>query len=242
MLPREDMVFMAKSANKVQRYADMLDWMKKIGTLDQSLSTEERNLLHIAYKKCISAKRDALKLIIPIKLKEETKPNPKLQVIKEVKDSIEEELTKLCADAVNFTEQLIASKKLDKESEVFFSKMKGDFHRYVLEFIQNESARASHIKELNKAYKNALEIAENLKATHPLRLNVSLNYAIYFFEIEKKTQDACNLAMTAFEQATQEMAYIDEGTYQDTMKVMQLIRDNVSTWTNDKVEIHESES
>lgn len=242
MLAREDYIFMAKTANKVGRFQDMLEYMRKVSNMEQVLSAEERNLLQIAYKKCISAKREALKLIVPIKKKEESKPNPKLQVIKEVKDGIEDELLKLCNEAINFVENIQNTKNLDTESKVYFLKMQGDFHRYILEFVASENLKKSNRDELVKAYEAATGYADDLKPTHPLRLNVALNYAVYYFEIEKKTQDACNLAMAAFDEAIQEMDKLDEATYQDTMNMMQLIRDNVSSWTSDGIEVHESES
>ena len=73
---------------------------------------------------------------------------------------------------------LINSK--NPEAIVFFQKMKGDYFRYLGEFMQD---RKAVIDAAQDSYKKASEEAENLKSTHPIRLGLALNYSVWYFEI-----------------------------------------------------------
>ena len=73
---------------------------------------------------------------------------------------------------------LINSK--NPEAIVFFQKMKGDYFRYLGEFMQD---RKAVIDAAQDSYKKASEEAEKLKSTHPIRLGLALNYSVWYFEI-----------------------------------------------------------
>ena len=63
MSNRDDLVYMAKVCEQTERYEDMLTYMKKILEFKQELSTEERNLLSVAYKNSVGPKRTAWRII-----------------------------------------------------------------------------------------------------------------------------------------------------------------------------------
>lgn len=60
-----------------ERYDEMVEEMKKVAKLvhDQELSVEERNLLSVAYKNVIGARRASWRIISSIEQKEESKGN-----------------------------------------------------------------------------------------------------------------------------------------------------------------------
>ena len=64
--------------------AEMVEEMKKIAHLDAELSVEERNLLSVAYKNVIGARRASWRIISSIEQKEESSaPNDaKLEMIR----------------------------------------------------------------------------------------------------------------------------------------------------------------
>ena len=71
MADREDRVYMAKLAEQAERYDEMLDSMKSVATYDTELTVEERNLLSVAYKNVIGARRASWRIISSIEQKEE---------------------------------------------------------------------------------------------------------------------------------------------------------------------------
>ncbi len=71
MADREDRVFMAKLAEQAERYDEMLESMKVVATYDTELTVEERNLLSVAYKNVIGARRASWRIASSIEQKEE---------------------------------------------------------------------------------------------------------------------------------------------------------------------------
>lgn len=72
MADREDKVFMAKLAEQAERYDEMLESMKSVATYDTELSVEERNLLSVAYKNVIGARRASWRIVSAIEQREES--------------------------------------------------------------------------------------------------------------------------------------------------------------------------
>ena len=74
---REECVYMAKLAEQAERYDEMVEEMKKVAQMvhDQELTVEERNLLSVAYKNVIGARRASWRIISSIEQKEESKGN-----------------------------------------------------------------------------------------------------------------------------------------------------------------------
>merc|ERR1712196_489626 len=108
--------------------------MKKVASEDPKLSTEERNLLSVAYKNAIGPHRTAWRALTSIEAKEESKGSKQLPLIKEYKSKIEKDLDKFCYDILDVLDKFLISQNDDQESKVFYLKMKGDYHRYIAEY------------------------------------------------------------------------------------------------------------
>ena len=68
---REEFIYMAKITEQTERFEDMLDAMNKVVQANADLSVEERNLLSVAYKNTIGARRTAWRALSSIEKKEE---------------------------------------------------------------------------------------------------------------------------------------------------------------------------
>lgn len=103
------------------------------------LSSEERNLLSVAYKNQVGSRRGAWRTISAIQNKEEYKGSKHLDLIKQYRKKIEGELSDICQEVLDLLrEDLIP--KVDKvpDAKVFYMKMKGDYYRYLCEFTSGE--------------------------------------------------------------------------------------------------------
>ncbi|KAJ2433109.1 hypothetical protein IWW46_006465, partial [Coemansia sp. RSA 2440] len=69
-MAREDFVYKAKLSEQAERYDEMVESMKKVAAEDQELTVEERNLLSVAYKNVIGARRASWRIISSIEQKE----------------------------------------------------------------------------------------------------------------------------------------------------------------------------
>ncbi|ORX93254.1 14-3-3 family protein epsilon [Basidiobolus meristosporus CBS 931.73] len=234
MADRENQVYMAKLAEQAERYDEMVQYMKDFAKSGAELTVEERNLLSVAYKNVIGARRASWRIISSIEQKEESKGNEThVERIKSYRQKVEEELGDVCRDILELLDQHLIPGAQGGESKVFYYKMKGDYHRYLAEFAtgdkRKDSATAAH-----EAYKSATDIAQTeLAPTHPIRLGLALNFSVFYYEILNSPDRACHLAKQAFDDAIAELDTLSEESYKDSTLIMQLLRDNLTLWTSD---------
>jgi len=255
---RKDLVFLARTAEAAERYDDMCKCMRQlvvdIGT-DSALTVDERNLLSVAYKNVIGARRASWRT-----LNAESQDEKNTELISQYKTSVEQELKGICNDVIDLlTKTLIKQDVIDEfgdkaaqvektsdstekdkeknstqgEAQVFYLKMAGDYYRYLAEAVtttENEKHAAEY-------YKKAFELSEKvLEPTHPIRLGLALNYSVCFYEILKDKKKACQLAKDAFDEAISKLDKLEEADYKDSTLIMQLLRDNLTLWTSTDTE------
>jgi len=243
---RSVLIGTAKLAEQAERYDDMSEAMKKVTTMDASLKSEERNLLSVAYKNVVGARRSSWRVISSIEQKEDASESKKAAA-QEYRTKIEEELKTICREVLKLLdEHLIPNatttakasvgeddEKSVTESKVFYLKMKGDYHRYLAEVASGDE-RKNIIEESQSAYNAAFETAKaELQPTHPIRLGLALNFSVFYYEILNLPDKACELAKEAFDCAIAELDQLKEETYKDSTLIMQLLRDNLTLWTSE---------
>merc|ERR1712072_1033582 len=96
---RDDAVYMSKIAEQAERDEEMVEYMKKVAKMEGELSLEERNLLSVAYKNVVGARRASFRIISSIEAKEEQKGSTdKVALIQGYKTKVEQELESICKD------------------------------------------------------------------------------------------------------------------------------------------------
>jgi len=229
---RAALVFLARTAETAERYDDMARLMRSLvqWTTDQKvdLTIEERNLLSVAYKNVIGARRASWRTLSEDQ--DESKFNA---LVQQFKKQVEKELELICAEVLDLLENYLVKNaeqnNATDESKVFYLKMSGDYWRY-----RAESATEGSQYDVKSAeyYKKAFTLAErSLEPTHPIRLGLALNYSVCFYEILKKPKEACELAKSAFDLAISKLDKLKEADYKDSTLIMQLLRDNLTLWT-----------
>lgn len=114
MADREELVQKAKLAEQAERYEDMAAAMKAVTELNQELNNEERNLLSVAYKNVVGARRSSWRVISSIEQKAEVEKKAeaekkgeaentpesekKAMLVKEYREKIEGELKQICQE------------------------------------------------------------------------------------------------------------------------------------------------
>jgi hypothetical protein len=229
---RAALVFLARTAETAERYDDMARLMRQLvqWTTDAKvdLTIEERNLLSVAYKNVIGARRASWRT-----LSEEQDESKFNQLVQQFKKQVEKELESICAEVLDLLENYLVKNadvnQATDEAKVFYLKMSGDYWRYRAE---SASEGSSYDVKSAEYYKKAFTIAERtLEPTHPIRLGLALNYSVCFYEILKKPKEACELAKSAFDLAISKLDKLKEADYKDSTLIMQLLRDNLTLWT-----------
>uniref|UniRef100_A0A8C5MEK9 14-3-3 domain-containing protein n=1 Tax=Leptobrachium leishanense TaxID=445787 RepID=A0A8C5MEK9_9ANUR len=173
--------------------------MKKVAGMDVELTVEERNLLSVAYKNVIGARRASWRIISSIEQKEECKGGEdQLKMIKDYRQVVETELKRICTDILNVVDKHLIPAATTGESKR--RHWKGDYHRYLAEFAvgndQKEAAENSLV-----AYKAA---------------SLALNFSVFYYEILNSPDRACRLTKAAFDDAIAELDTLSEESYKDS--------------------------
>uniref|UniRef100_F1LAU0 14-3-3-like protein n=1 Tax=Ascaris suum TaxID=6253 RepID=F1LAU0_ASCSU len=190
---KDELVQRAKLAEQAERYDDMAQSMKKVTELGAELSNEERNLLSVAYKNVVGARRSSWRVISSIEQKTEGSEK-KQQMAKEYREKVEKELRDICQDVLNLLDKYLIPKAGNPESKVFYLKMKGDYYRYLAEVASGDD-RNVVVEKSQQSYQEAFDIAKDkMQPTHPIRLGLALNFSVFYYEILNAPDKACQLA------------------------------------------------
>ncbi|XP_037540630.1 14-3-3 protein beta/alpha-2 [Nematolebias whitei] len=231
-MDKNDLVQKAKLAEQAERYDDMAAAMKAVTEQGAELSNEERNLLSVAYKNVVGARRSSWRVISSIEQKTEGN-DKKQQMSREYREKIETELQEICHDVLGLLDNFLIANASAAESKVFYLKMKGDYYRYLSE-VASGDAKKMTVDHSQEAYQQAFDISKGeMQPTHPIRLGLALNFSVFFYEILNNPDKACSLAKTAFDEAIAELDTLNEDSYKDSTLIMQLLRDNLTLWTSE---------
>jgi len=224
------LVELIRVAETAERYEDMCKFVKQLveskSSKGEDLDVDERNLLSVAYKNVVGAKRASWRTLSG------GFDDADEELLNKYKKIVEDELEAICTDVLSLlTDHLCKNVEGNgDETEVFYLKMCGDYYRYLSEF-RTESDEYKENAE--KFYKNAMDVAEaNLNETHPTRLGLALNFSVCYYEILKEPEKACDLAKKSFDAAIEKLDDLNDSSYKDSTLIMQLLRDNLTLWTS----------
>ncbi|EPY36568.1 tyrosine 3-monooxygenase/tryptophan 5-monooxygenase activation protein [Strigomonas culicis] len=204
--------------------------MKRAVKLNAVLSNEERNLLSVAYKNIIGARRACWRSISSLEQREESRKENNVNLMKGFKKQVERELMEICTDLLELLDRYLIPVADNDEAKVFYYKLKGDYHRYYAEFDSGSEVQKNLALD---AYTKASQCISTLKPTSPIRLGLALNFSVFYYEILKSPDKGCQLARQAFEEALSDPEVLNEEQHKEAALIMQLLRDNLALWTED---------
>ena len=235
----EKNIYLAMLAEQCNRFDEMVQFLEDmLKSRDKDLSNDERNLLSIAYKNSVSSRRTALRTIIAYETKEKKKETSTfLPFIQEYHKKVQDELNKACQNILNVIDQTLLKRAEDAEAKVFYSKMKGDYNRYVAEYAEGDLKKQVSDGAL-AAYKEASESAKGLPVLNPIALGLALNFSVFYYEVMNDHDTACKIADEALTNANKELPNIDEDAEEnrDAVSIVNLLKENLEMWKSETEE------
>ena len=223
-------IYLARVAEKADCHEDTIKIMEDlIKTKENDLNLEERNILSSAYKNLVSSRRRARRSINAVETKEKNSNSKLVQLITDLKLTLEKELKDLCNNIIKILNEYLIRKAKDNESKIFYLKMRGDYFRYLSEFEIDEK-KTENIDNALNSYKEATELAEKLPTTHPTKLGLALNYSVFHYEILNDKQTAFKIASEIFDVANNQLEKTEENQYKDSLAILQLLKENIELW------------
>jgi len=235
-LNRDENVFMARLAENAERFEDMVKFMTTVAMMGSELTDDESNLLSVAYKNYVGARRQAFRAVTYIESREAAKGPVFSELIQRYRAKVEKELVSRCEILIKILHEELIPKASTPKRKVFYHKLKGDYHRYLAEFAGGEG-HSRNASMAHDSYQLATDIANtDLPPTHPYRLGLALNFSVFYYEVFSAPERACLVAKGAFDDAMLVMDTLTEDEYKDSTTIMQLLRDNLTLWTADMVQ------
>ena len=223
-------IYLARVAEKSDCHEDTIKIMEDlIKTKENDLNLEERNILSSAYKNLVSSRRSAWRSINAVEIKEKNSNSKLVQLITDLKLTLEKELKDLCNNILKILNEYLIRKAKDNESKIFYLKMRGDYFRYLSEF-ETDEKKTENIDNALNSYKEATELAEKLPTTHPTKLGLALNYSVFYYEILNDKQTAFKIASEIFDVGNNQLEKTEENQYKDSLAILQLLKENIEMW------------
>lgn len=234
---RELKFFMARVADQAERYQDVIKNLNTIIDMDPKLSPDERNLLSVAYKALTGSDRSALRTVNAFLEDETIKAiNERVVKLEELRTKLVTELDGYCNELIDLTDKKLLPAADDALTKVFYEKLKADNYRYSVEF-KPESERKEGSEKAKASYEAAMNIATSeLTKANPAFLGLALNYSVFLYEIIGQKEDAIKLADKSFKEAVDLLDELGEDEYSEATLILQLLKDNVSLWTEEQGE------
>lgn len=115
----------------------------------------------------------------------------------------------------------------DYNSKIFYSKLKADYLKYVLEVTDDEEDRAKIETECMNNYQIAYESCNELEPHSPLVLAVILNYSVFLYNIVDDTHLALEIAENGYINAIIKLngRQIDEVNH-----ILKIMEKNIEIW------------
>mmetsp|Transcript_34466 Transcript_34466/g.90266 ORF Transcript_34466/g.90266 Transcript_34466/m.90266 type:complete len:240 (-) Transcript_34466:86-805(-) len=231
---RNHEVYFATLAEQAERYDEMAEHMRTAAMFDQELDANERNLLAVAYKQAVGARRAAWRIVAVAEHEEELKGNTLTKArATEYRKRIEGELKGLCDTILALLTDRLIPRATTAEAKATFYKAQGDYYRYIAEISDNvDKTRAT--SSAKQAYEDGVKVAEaSLPVTSAFRLGLALNHAVFYYEVMKSPTEAVRIGRKAFEDAVREIDTLGEDSAKESALIMHLLRDNLTLWTSD---------
>merc|ERR1712038_1487255 len=230
MSKTEENIFLARVAEQAERFEDMVQFLSNV--LDDKgadVSSDERNLLSVAFKNLISSKRAACRTIAAIE------QNPKYSkfsdALSNYKQSVETKLQDDCQRIVDMINKHVLQKSCEGEPKAFFVKMVGDYYRYIA-----ENAKGANLEKVKQgaldAYNQANEIT--LPPCTPIKLGLALNFSVFHYEVMKNHKAACDLADQALQDALDKIDELEEDDFRDAKSIIELLKENLTLWREEE--------
>ena len=227
----EENIFLARVAEQAERFEDMVDFLALVlDTKGADVTSDERNLLSVAFKNLISSKRAACRTIAAIE------QNPKYSKFSDAlatyKASIETKLTEDCQRVIDMIKEKVLSKAgSEGEAKAFFVKMVGDYYRYIAENAKDSLLEEVKHKALD-AYNDANQIT--LPPCTPIKLGLALNFSVFHYEVMKNHKEACELADKALQDALDKIDELEEDDFRDAKSIIELLKENLTLWKEEE--------
>lgn len=214
-----DLVGLARVCADVGRPEDAVRFLAEAALRSYETDPEhdfdgsERALFSKSLKKVVNSQRKALRVLLAQQKRLAAQDSRGAALVGEYRALKVVQFENLCVQIVALIRDVLLPVSSGAESVVFYCKLAGDHLRYLCELPVPRPAsnaaiekRKRWVEEAEQFYQSAFEESQSdLSPTDPLRLSLILNFAIFYYDIQRDPEHACEFAKSAYDDAAAEL-------------------------------------
>lgn len=222
-------------ALKAKRYTEAIRLFSESIKDQPRITRPQRANLSLCYHRAVCIPRNALRIIkCEIEMNEKRKFSEIVQRFSVIKQTLEMEISKLCTSFIELIDTALLSVSDDAESVVFYTKLKGDYYRYLAEMRPDDDTSLMRAKH---SYEAAMRtVGDEIKISDPIYLGLILNFAIFQYELLNMKEEAIDRLDGSFNEAVRYLEELEEHDYAEATMILELMRDNISIWREKRSE------
>lgn len=228
-MQRKEILFMAKVADRAERYDDLLDRILQLFDLNVELDPFEMNLVQRAFDKAINPKMSSWRIINSVEVED-----PALQpLIKDYSKKVAEELNILFNRMIKSFEERSIDPKLTTADKFFYLAFNCKCYGYLCEISEKEEA----VILIDKTYQIYSAVYESciteLRPFDLKRLNLAYDFSVFCYQQMKMTEKAIQISDRAFTEGTN-FGDLPDDLYREITLILQRLRDNSTIWSGEE--------
>ena len=204
------------------------------------LTDEERNLLFSSLKKLINFRRESWRTVNALESKEIKNQSSLLPRVTQLKQSLVEEIKQYVNKGIELIDNYLFKSAKTDELKLIYSKTKGDYIRYIIELTPKEKEEEINLlkEQADDNYRIALSKCYVLSDLNTNKIGLFLNYTVFLYEIMKDYKNAYIIANNAYEKTMKTIndENIDITLQKDLNNLINLIKDNVTKWSENLIQ------
>lgn len=239
--PIENYLYLARVSHLSGMPEEAIKYAEELIKLKNgNITEEERNILFSSLKTLINTRRDSWRTVNALESKEIKNQSSLLERVSELKLTLSNEIEQYINKGIELIDNNLFKEANNDELKVIYSKIKGDYMRYIIELKpkNNEEEINIYKEKADKNYKIGLNLCNSLNNLNTTKIGLILNYTVFLYEVMKDYKNAYIIANNAY-QAT--LKSINDEKYdlsllKDLNKLVNLLKENMSKWSENVVQ------
>ena len=232
----DDKLYLARICHLSGLHEETIKYVEELIKLrNGDITEEERNLLFSSFKTLINFRRDSWRTINALESKEIKNQSSLLPRVTGLKLSLTEEIKNYINKAIELIDNNLLKKVNNNELKVLYSKIKGDYMRYIIEILpkENEEEKNALKEKAEEDYKIGLNLCDTLNNLNTTKVGLLLNYTVFLYEIMKDYKTAYVIANDTYQKTMKSVKdeNLDLNVFKDLNKLVNLLKDNISKWS-----------
>ena len=235
---RSNLIFCARVAEKIERWKDMVKWMKDFVYLGSHLSPEDRAVFAAAYKSQVTSMRSHIQFLDSMMQYQQFKGNDNnVNALKVHRERVLQELKDVCDDAIDVINRRLFPSAQTFDDKVFYLSLEADFCRYFCEYSDAKDIW-EHQNSAYEFYTKALTISkEHLMPVNPMVLNLIMNYTVFVDGVLNRKEEAIQEAADALKSVHKFIKRNGKDVVsEEAREIIGKIRANIDIWQKQKEE------